>query len=82
MKRFPAVLLLALGMLGAADAATAQGDSAPQAPRVELWGAVTGVITGAAGRLITSYSPRSSSTATSQVVAARRSWPTPGSLSD
>lgn len=28
-----------------------------QAPRVELWGAITGVMTGPAGSLITSYSP-------------------------
>jgi hypothetical protein len=42
IKRFSAVWLLALGSLGAANAATAQVAGAPELSRVELWAAVTG----------------------------------------
>ena len=57
MKRRSAGWLCGLGMLvGAADA-TAQGDGAPQSARVEVWGAVTGAISGPTGSLVTSYSP-------------------------
>jgi hypothetical protein len=57
MKRFVAVWLLALGILGAANAATAQIAGAPEPPPVELWAAASGAISGPAGSLITSYSP-------------------------
>jgi hypothetical protein len=59
MRQFPAsaVVLLALGGFAVADNAAAQAHSAPQPPRVEVWGAVTGVLAGPAGALITSYSP-------------------------
>ncbi|MEQ1758192.1 MAG: hypothetical protein ABL986_07730 [Vicinamibacterales bacterium] len=57
MKRLLAVWLMTFGMLVAANEAVAQGDNVPRAPRVEVWGAVTGVMTGPAGSLVSSYSP-------------------------
>ncbi|MEQ1898871.1 MAG: hypothetical protein ABL971_15975 [Vicinamibacterales bacterium] len=57
MKRFLAAWLCASGMLAAANDAVAQGADAPQTPRVEIWGAVTGLMTGPVGSLTTSYSP-------------------------
>ena len=57
MKRLSAAWLFALGILGAANGATAQVASAPEPPRVELWAAIAGAISGPAGLLITSYSP-------------------------
>jgi hypothetical protein len=57
MKRLLGVSLLAFGMLVPANDAVAQGDDVPRAPRVEVWGAVAGVMTGPAGSLVSSYSP-------------------------
>jgi hypothetical protein len=50
MKRLLAVWLT-FGVLVAANEAVAQG------PHAEVWGAVTGVMTGPAGSLVSSYSP-------------------------
>lgn len=57
MTRSLALWLLVFGMLLPANDAVAQGDAVPLAARVEVWGAVTGVMTGPAGSLVTSYSP-------------------------
>lgn len=57
MKRFSKAWLLVLGVLGAANTASAQDNASPKTQRVELWGAITGVIAGPAGSLISSYSP-------------------------
>ena len=56
MKLIP-IVLLALGMFAAADAATAQVGSPPRPSRVELWGAVTGMLSGPVSTLTSSYSP-------------------------
>ena len=57
MNRLLTVWLLALAMLVAANDAVAQGDDVPLAPRAEVWAAVTGVVMGPAGSLVSSYSP-------------------------
>jgi hypothetical protein len=57
MSRVHAAWLLALGLCGAAHDAMAQGSGVPQAARVEVWGAVTGAVSGPAGSLQTAYSP-------------------------
>lgn len=57
MKRLPGLWLLAFGMLVAGHDAVAQGADAPRVARVEVWGAVTGVMTGPAGSLTSTYSP-------------------------
>lgn len=58
MKRFPKVCLaLLVAMLGSANAVSAQDNAAPKTQRVELWGAITGVIAGPTGSLTSSYSP-------------------------
>jgi hypothetical protein len=58
MQRFSAwVVLLVLAIGIAPSDATAQDAAAPQWPRAEWWGAVTGVIAGPTGVLASSYSP-------------------------